>query len=137
MTQDVNVVLLDFHHKRGKEMVVENEDGSYTILINSRLAYSGQLAAYKHAMKHIENNDFQGENVQSIESAAHELTISEDAERIPSAKYLQRIKAIQARRRKIQRQLKELQNDMDYLRDMGAVDDFARAEQQWLYGNDL
>lgn len=53
-------------------MVVENEDGSYTILINAKLSHSGRIKAYKHAMNHINNNDFQKESVQKIESHAHE-----------------------------------------------------------------
>lgn len=57
MTPDVNVVLLDFPTS-GNEMVFENEDGSYTIMINSRLSCDGQLKAYRHAMHHIENDDF-------------------------------------------------------------------------------
>ena len=32
------------------EMVVENEDGSYTILINAKLSQDGQLKAYQHAL---------------------------------------------------------------------------------------
>lgn len=58
MTPDVNVVLLDFPAS-GNEMVFENEDGSYTIMINSRLSCEGQLKAYRHAMHHIEMMIFQ------------------------------------------------------------------------------
>ena len=43
MTPDVNVVVIDFKTCKGKEMVVPNEDGSYTILINSRLTYASQI----------------------------------------------------------------------------------------------
>lgn len=137
MTQDVNVVLFDFHHKNGKEMVVENEDGSFTILINSRLSYSSQLSAYHHAMRHIEADDFQKENVQAIESAAHDMSIPDNVERIPAERYVRRLNAIRARRRKLQRQLKELESDMEFL---GGIDPdavFSRAEQQWLWGEDL
>ena len=42
-TPDVNVVLMDFPSKKGNEMVVPNEDGSYTILINAGLNYESQL----------------------------------------------------------------------------------------------
>ena len=42
MTPDVNVILVDFPNG-GNEMVVPNEDGSYTLLINARLSYDGQL----------------------------------------------------------------------------------------------
>lgn len=53
------------------EVVTENEDGSYTIFINSRLNYEQQMKAYLHAMKHITGDDFQKNNVQSIEYLAH------------------------------------------------------------------
>ena len=46
MTPDVNIVLLDFRDRPGREMVVENEDGSFTIIINSRLSTQGQRDAY-------------------------------------------------------------------------------------------
>lgn len=41
MTPDVNIVLLDFHEKPGREMVVENEDGSFTIIVSSQLSRQG------------------------------------------------------------------------------------------------
>lgn len=66
-TPDVNVVLMDFPSKKGNEMVVPNEDGSYTILINAGLNYESQLKAYEHAMSHITNDDFLKGNVQEIE----------------------------------------------------------------------
>ena len=70
-TPDVNVVLMDFPSKKGNEMVVPNEDGSYTILINAGLNYESQLKAYEHAMSHITNDDFSKGNVQEIEYYAH------------------------------------------------------------------
>lgn len=52
-------------------MVILNEDGSYTIFINSRLNYEQQMKAYLHAMKHIVGEDFRKEDVQHIEYLAH------------------------------------------------------------------
>ena len=72
MTTDVNVVLINFPAK-GNEMVVPNEDGSYTILINARLSEEGRMLAYQHAMRHIAADDFQKEEIQTIEAQAHEL----------------------------------------------------------------
>lgn len=69
-TQDVNIVFRDFPNY-GKEMVILNEDGSYTIFINSRLNYEQQMKAYLHAMKHIVGEDFRKEDVQHIEYLAH------------------------------------------------------------------
>ena len=53
------------------EQVVKNHDGSYTVFINARYATEAQKAAYLHAIGHIENNDFDKEDVQSIEAEAH------------------------------------------------------------------
>ena len=90
-TPDVNVVLMDFPSKKGNEMVVPNEDGSYTILINAGLNYESQLKAYEHAMSHITNDDFLKGNVQEIEYYAHHP--HKDPE--PAQIYLDRIKQLQ------------------------------------------
>ena len=63
-TPDVNTLLVNFPTP-GNEMVVENEDGSYTILINAKLSQDGQLKAYQHALNHINNEDFEKSEVQS------------------------------------------------------------------------
>ena len=73
MTPDVNVSLVDFHSTKGNEMIIPNEDGSYTVLINSRSAANKQLEAYQHALEHIRNNDFQQASVQQIEAIAHSV----------------------------------------------------------------
>lgn len=70
---DINVFLIDFGNSRVNEELCLNEDGSYSIFINSRLSAVGQKEAYQHAMKHIENNDFQKSDVQAIEARAHEV----------------------------------------------------------------
>lgn len=70
MTPVVNCNIINFPNG-GNEMVVKNEDGSYTILINAKLSDRGRIEAYEHALKHIENEDFEKMNVQEIESAAH------------------------------------------------------------------
>ena len=62
------VILMDM---TVNEVVTENEDGSYTIFINSRMNYEKQMKAYLHAMKHIVGDDFQKEDVQHIEYLAH------------------------------------------------------------------
>lgn len=70
MTPIINCNLIDFPTK-GREMVIPNEDDSYTVLINARLSDAGRMAAYEHAVKHIVGNDFEKEEVQRIESKAH------------------------------------------------------------------
>ena len=67
---DVNVFLVNFPCS-GEEMIVPNEDSSYTVIINARLSHEKQLEAYCHAMKHIQNNDFEKDDVQNIESNTH------------------------------------------------------------------
>ena len=68
MSISYQVILMDM---TVNEVVTENEDGSYTIFINSRLNYEKQAKAYLHAMKHITGDDFQKDDVQSIEYLAH------------------------------------------------------------------
>lgn len=133
-TPDVNVIVIDFKTSKGKEMVVPNEDGSYTILINSRLTYDSQLKAYEHAMRHINNNDFEKSDVQPIEYSAHELSSNEEIT-VSAQQYVEQIKKIQAERRRIQRQIKKDQKRVQFIRDN--CDMFRRAENQYLYGDDL
>lgn len=71
MTKDVNVFLMDFPNTKEKEMITENTDGTYSVFINSRMAYNQQLSAYQHALEHIKKNDFQNDDVQRIEAVAH------------------------------------------------------------------
>ena len=54
-----------------KESVIKNKDDSYTIFINAKLSHERQLEAYSHALMHIDCGDFEKENVDVIESAAH------------------------------------------------------------------
>lgn len=68
MSISYQVILMDM---TVNEVVTENEDGSYTIFINSRMNYEKQMRAYLHAMKHITGDDFQKEDVQHIEYLAH------------------------------------------------------------------
>lgn len=53
------------------EMVTENEDGSFTIFVNSNLCESKRLKAVNHAIRHIKNRDFEKTDVQDIEASAH------------------------------------------------------------------
>lgn len=69
--------LIDFHSHKSNEMIVPNEDGSYTVLINSRSACNKQLEAYEHALNHIKNDDFKKADVQQIETLAHVKTLNE------------------------------------------------------------
>jgi len=48
-----------------------NPDGSYTILINAKLSNDMQKQVYLHELYHINNNDFEKNNVDTIEYYAH------------------------------------------------------------------
>lgn len=131
---DVNVVLVNFPNS-GKEMVVKNEDDTYTILINSRLSNDGQLKAYQHAMKHIENDDFEKSDAQQIEAVAHGLTADPELKPMPAAVYLERIKRLKRSIRRIERQIQRDQERVQFLQEHGDV--FAMEENRYLYGKDL
>lgn len=133
-TPDVNIYLVNFSTS-GKEMVVQNEDGSYTVLINAKLSQDGQLKAYQHALNHIENGDFEKSDVQSIEFQAHELKSVEDFVPIPASKFEKRIKQLQKERKKLQQALKDKEKEIDLIINLYGSDYFFKnAEQQWLYG---
>jgi len=51
-------------------MVTPCLDG-YTVYLNARLSYAGRVRAYHHAIRHIERNDFENDDVQKIEEEAH------------------------------------------------------------------
>lgn len=53
------------------EAITENEDGSFTIFINSNLCDSKRLKAISHAIRHITGRDFEKADVQEIEASAH------------------------------------------------------------------
>lgn len=52
----VNLQLMNLGAVR--EVVVENDDGGHTIFIDERLSQEAREEAYRHAMKHIEEDDF-------------------------------------------------------------------------------
>lgn len=68
MIPDVNVQFINFP-SGANEMVVPNDDGSYTILINGRLSDERQKEVYLHALKHIQEEDFNKFDVQKIEAS--------------------------------------------------------------------
>lgn len=133
-TPDVNVFLVNFPTP-GNEMVVPNEDGTYTILINAKLSQDGQIKAYQHALDHINNGDFEKSDIQSIEFQAHGLEASEEITFAPIDKYEKRILQLQRERKKIQKALKEKEKEINLIIDLYGSDCFARAAQKnWLYG---
>lgn len=72
MIPDINTQLIDLP-TAAHEVVVTNEDGSYTIIINARLSSEAQHKAYRHALRHIRSNDFEKDDVQQIEADAHDI----------------------------------------------------------------
>ena len=66
---DYQVILMD--NMPLNEVVTPNEDDSCTTFINARLSRESQLQAYRHAMKHITEDDFCKEDIQKIEFEAH------------------------------------------------------------------
>ena len=69
MSFDYQVFFMD--GMKTNEAVTENEDGSYTIFVNSNLCESKRISAVHHAIKHIRGRDFEKADVQQIEADAH------------------------------------------------------------------
>lgn len=71
LTIEHQIQLIQFPNKKVCEIVVENDDGSFTIFIDSSITKERQIKAYMHALKHIHNNDFEKYYAQQIESESH------------------------------------------------------------------
>lgn len=56
---DYQIRLIQFNNGKVREMVVPNEDDSYTIFIEATLSKKEQQHAFLHAMGHINNHDFE------------------------------------------------------------------------------
>ena len=123
---------MDFPKGKGHEMVVPNEDGSYTIFINAALNYESQQAALKHAMSHIENDDFYKEDVQEIEYLAHTTTKAPDPVISAYSKCMEQNRT--RRKRRLRRRTRDTQR-IDFIREH--CDTFRLAEYNYLYGKDL
>lgn len=63
--------MIHFPNYKSKESITENEDGTYTIFIESSLSREEQQIEFMHAMKHLLGDDFEKDNVQQIEFEAH------------------------------------------------------------------
>lgn len=70
---DIFVYLVDLPPKVA-EMITPCENG-FTVYLNSRLSYQDRVKAYMHALKHVERNDWNKDNVQMIEKEAHDGTV--------------------------------------------------------------
>lgn len=73
MTDYIQVRIVNFPNHKGDEMVTQNEDGGYTILINANITHEARQKAYLHALSHIMNHDFDKKDVQNIEAETHLL----------------------------------------------------------------
>ena len=102
------------------EFVTVCPDG-YTVYINAHLDDHHRIRAYEHALKHIENGDFDLYNtkdVQEIELAAHGLECEEIA--LKDGKLKKKPKKRNYNARKV-----------NYLKSIG-FDFFSAAEERWL-----
>lgn len=116
-------------------MVVPNEDGSYTILINAKLSQEEQLKAYQHALNHIKNEDFEKSDIQNIEFQAHNLKTSKKFVPVSASKYEKKLKQLRRERKRLQQALKDKEREIDFIIDLNGPECFEKAaEYNWLYG---
>ena len=69
-SEDINTVLLPMAYDV-KGCSCANEDGSYTIIINSRISESQRMEIYMHELRHIISGDFGCDDVDLTEAEAH------------------------------------------------------------------
>lgn len=66
MTDNIFTYLVRFPCRRTKEAVLPCLDG-YTVYIDERLSHEEQVKAYRHALEHIYNGDFEKSDVSQVE----------------------------------------------------------------------
>lgn len=66
------VRLIDMPTTSGGFTLID-EEGDYNIYINARFGYYGQRLSCKHEDRHINDEDFNKEDVAAIERSAHGL----------------------------------------------------------------
>lgn len=71
MIEGVNIEYLEHAPASFHGMVVKDDDGFYTILLDPNDTYEQRLKTVRHELEHILNNDFAKLDVQEIEAAAH------------------------------------------------------------------
>lgn len=73
--EEINVQLLNMDTKI-PEQLVKNGDDSYTIFLNAKLSHENQLKSYYHALRHIQEQDFEKEDADKIENHTHHVEYS-------------------------------------------------------------
>lgn len=71
MIEGVNIGFLEHAPAGFHGMVVKNDDGFYTILLDPNDTFEQRLKTFRHELEHILNNDFAKLDVQEIEAMAH------------------------------------------------------------------
>ena len=122
-------------HLGNNEAVTINEDGSYSIFLDPALSYEMQHEKYEHALRHIQNHDFEKENVQEIEAQAHNIVapavvpIAQNSTQTP--------RPARKRRRRTStsaRQWKECEERVAFMSKYDRDYAFKQGESRWLYG---
>lgn len=107
------------------EMITPCADG-YTVYINAKLDREHQVAAYEHALSHIENGDFDIDNVddvQQIEARAHRI--------LPEVEWKNELDRLRKERKKLKAALRKKEKQIQFLTEQG-YDLFLAAENQYL-----
>ena len=121
----VYVYLLDNMPPHTHEIVTPCSDG-YTVYIDASLDDAHRLKAYEHALAHIENGDFdidQIRNVQQIEAEAHRI--------LPDAALAKELEQLRKERKKLKKELRKKARQIKFLQEAG-YDLFAIAEEHYL-----
>lgn len=108
-----------------------NSDGSFTIVINSKLSYESRLERYKHELFHITNGDFdhdKEESVQVVEARAH---APEKKPGMTKEEIDLQIEKIRKRKKRLAAAMRRREKKVRELERMG-YDFFAAAEARYL-----
>ena len=76
----INVIIAEDMPIGMPEHIWKNSDDSFTLKLNAKYDQETLRAAFRHALKHIRNDDWQKSDVQQIEAQAHGLSEAQNYE---------------------------------------------------------
>ena len=127
--EDIFVEVIDFgKDAKAAEMVVKNEDGSFTVFLNARVSHDKQMEALEHGVRHVTNDDFSKTDVQQIEADAHHIIERRQQQDKDKARLERRKQRMERRRRKALKKLRAEQEET--VRRLAEYQDFVNSMER-------
>lgn len=71
-SEDFNVITMNLGEGI-PERISQNQDGSYTVILNPQYSYEYRMQSMKHAFDHVREHDWEKDDVQEVEYTRHNM----------------------------------------------------------------